>query len=133
MNNPGYILRLPHLNFSVQFSVTYPASSNDRIRAIYSDFGLRKGQEASEQKPQDAEKLYQLLGNYILEGMPCDRVSAIKHKDENKIAWETERCVHRSHWEKGGLEPQVYYAFGTAFTKEFLRPQTRLLNMISSL
>lgn len=105
----------------VKMLFDYDESSKDRIYNIYSSFGLQKGKEAFEENPRDAEKLYQLLGNYILEGMPCDRVSAITHKSANKLAWKTERCVHRSNWEKGGLNPEVYYAFRTAFTKVFIK------------
>lgn len=99
---------------------SYPDIMVDIIK-IYEQFGDLKGQEVQGQKPQDAETLFQLLNNYLLEGMPCDRVNEVTFKTANKLAWHTERCVHKAHWVEGGTDIEEYYTLRAAFTKRFIK------------
>jgi len=91
------------------------------VRKVYSNFGKQLGAEAASEKPQDADKLFQLLNNYILEGMPCDRVNVVTDKSESNLDWRTERCVHADNWVKGGTDVEVYYQLRASFTEEFIK------------
>lgn len=74
-----------------------------------------------EQKISSAEALYKVIFDYLLEGMPCDRINVVLEADESHVIWETTRCIHESYW--GEVEGDVasYYALRAAWLKGFLR------------
>jgi hypothetical protein len=67
-----------------------------------------------------AEDLFNILNNYIIEGMPCDRVNAIITSTESKVQWETERCLHKGYWETVGGDINIFYKLREAWVKSFI-------------
>ncbi len=108
-------------SFLVKKLINNDNDAFDNIRKVYYNFGSQMGEQASETNPLDAESLFQVLNNYILEGMPCDRVNAITSKSVDLLEWQTERCVHRSNWENGGSAVETYYGFRASFTEAFIK------------
>ncbi len=47
------------------------------------------------------EDVYMTLNNYILSGMPCDRVNSVVEKSEDYIIYEKRGCIHKSNYELG--------------------------------
>lgn len=108
-------------SFLIRKLLSEDTEALDRIKKVYGNFGEQKGKEISSEKPEDADSLFQVLNNYLLEGMPCDRVNVVTEKELDKLAWRTERCVHAGNWEKGGTDVEVYYELRASFTKEFIK------------
>ncbi|NLK96076.1 MAG: hypothetical protein GX275_12980 [Clostridiales bacterium] len=46
------------------------------------------------------DDFYNLIFDYMLEGMPCDRINEILNKDENCITWKLKRNIHKDYWDK---------------------------------
>ncbi|NFN88050.1 hypothetical protein FDF31_15605 [Clostridium sporogenes] len=71
-------------------------------------------------KPICAENMYNALNDYILEGMPCDRVNVILDSDENEITWKANKCLHNSHWEAVGGKVENFYDLREAWISAFV-------------
>lgn len=91
----------------------------EQIALIYQEAGKRAQREMDvhAKEPQEA---FRLLGDVLLEGMPCDRVNAVQEQTEDHITWITSTCVHQHNWEEAGVEVSNYYLFREAFTRGFI-------------
>ena len=72
-------------------------------------------------KVDEPSEIYKLLGDALLEGMPCDRVNRVAEQNQEKISWLTVTCVHKLNWEQAGVAIENYYSFREAFTRGFVR------------
>jgi hypothetical protein len=72
---------------------------------------------ASEGNPQD---YFTLVFDYMLEGMPCDRVNEIVENNSEKITWKTTRCLHRDYWNEVGGDVVNYYYLRNSWINGFL-------------
>jgi len=73
--------------------------------------------EVNEGSPQD---LFNLIFDYMLEGMPCDRVNEIIENSEAKIQWKTTRDIHKHYWDAVQGEIDNFYSFRDAWINGFL-------------
>lgn len=92
----------------------------DEISAVYARFGKEHGQAVPEAQASTPEEIFKNLDNFLLEGMPCDRVNAVTENTPEKLAWEKDRCVHAESWNAGGTAVDHYYGFREAFSKAFV-------------
>lgn len=53
--------------------------------------------QIKEGSPQD---FFNLIFDYMLEGMPCDRVNEVTQNNETEIAWKTTSDLHKDYWDK---------------------------------
>ncbi|WP_251859594.1 hypothetical protein [Clostridium sp. Marseille-Q2269] len=73
-----------------------------------------------ENSPISAEDMYNALNDYILEGMPCDRVNVILNCNENEILWRATKCLHSSHWESVGGDVKNFYSLREQWIESFI-------------
>jgi len=92
----------------------------DQVAEIYADFGKKHGSEAMGEGAQTPEQIFKNLDNFLLEGMPCDRVNAVTSNTPDQLEWQKDRCVHAPFWNEGGTDVTHYYAFRQAFSKAFV-------------
>ena len=50
----------------------------------------------NEGSPQD---FFNLVFDYMLEGMPCDRVNEITENSDTEIIWRTAVDLHKNYWD----------------------------------
>ncbi|KEJ01006.1 hypothetical protein N494_08525 [Clostridium botulinum A2B7 92] len=70
--------------------------------------------------PIYAEDMYNALNDYILEGMPCDRINVILESNENEILWKANKCLHTPHWETVGGEVENFYSLREGWISTFI-------------
>ncbi|KEI75801.1 hypothetical protein CF095_14720 [Clostridium botulinum] len=70
--------------------------------------------------PIYAEDMYNALNDYILEGMPCDRINVILESNENEILWKANKCLHTPHWETVGGEVENFYSLREGWISAFI-------------
>lgn len=88
---------------------------------LYSEQGGNCGKEAAQQyEVNNAPQIYKALNNYILEGMPCDRVNVITEDSEDKTEWRNEMCLHRGYWESVQGSVSLFYELRDAWIKSFV-------------
>ncbi|MBN2897534.1 MAG: hypothetical protein JXO44_02070 [Clostridia bacterium] len=92
----------------------------DLTESIYENFGHDAAQNAAIQNSNDLNDIFNKLNNYLLEGMPCDRVNKVVNNSESELSWEITRCVHTDNWSTVGVPVERYYAFRAAFIKGFV-------------
>lgn len=87
-----------------------------KVGAIY---GKRASEEASEES-MTAEKVYKILNDYILDGMPCDNVRQVVEKGEDLLQYVQVQCLHKPYWKEVGLDEEVMYRLRAAWVESFV-------------
>lgn len=91
----------------------------EEIADIFYESGvsIMKGLDINEGSPQD---FFKLIFDYMLEGMPCDRVNEITENSENIITWKTTRDLHKDYWDEALGDINNYYYFRDSWIHGFL-------------
>lgn len=66
------------------------------------------------------EDIFNALNDYILEGMPCDRVNEIVSSNDNEFVWQTSICLHTPYWQKVHGNVSNFYELREAWVKAFV-------------
>lgn len=93
-----------------------------KLDNIFISQGMKAGEEASrsEKTLNTAVEIYNSSNDYILDGMPCDRVDEIIDSNDLKIHWRKRICVHREIWERAGVNVRVFYELRDLWMKAFV-------------
>jgi hypothetical protein len=76
----------------------------------------KQGQQTAEAAPiENAAEAFKLLGDSLLDGMPCDRANSVLEESGNEVVWTRNVCVHQDYWEEAGGDITVYYNLREAF------------------
>ena len=80
------------------------------MRKVYENQGVNSANEAKESLENiNAETIFNSMNDYILDGMPCDRVNEVIDSSEESIMWKRRVCVHKNIWENEGILVDVFY------------------------
>ena len=80
------------------------------MRKVYENQGVNAANEAKENLENiNAETIFNSMNDYILDGMPCDRVNEVIDSSEESIMWKRRVCVHKDIWENEGISVDVFY------------------------
>ena len=66
------------------------------------------------------EAIYNAMNDFILEGMPCDRVNEILKSEEDEFVWQTTVCLHRPFWQKIEGDVENFYNLREAWIQAFV-------------
>ncbi|NMA82449.1 MAG: hypothetical protein GX962_01140, partial [Epulopiscium sp.] len=66
------------------------------------------------------EAAYNALNDFLLEGMPCDRVNEIVNQDNEECQWETTICLHTPYWEQVGGDVKNFYDLREVWISSFV-------------
>lgn len=105
--------------------ITAILKENEEYKKDLIDIFTKQGKKCAleyreRNKPICVEDMYNALNDYILEGMPCDRVNVILESDENQIIWKTNKCLHSSYWEFVGGKVENFYNLRGAWIFAFV-------------
>lgn len=70
----------------------------------------RFGQSHAVPQGTDAAGAFQLFGDTLLDGMPCDHVNQVVEREEDHVVWRQTQCLHHEFWEQVGGDVAVYDA-----------------------
>lgn len=73
--------------------------------------------EGNISRPEDA---YTALNEFILEGMPCDRVDAVISNTSDEYVWHTTQCLHKTYWDTERGDVQNFHDLREAWIKAFI-------------
>ncbi|PKM94011.1 MAG: hypothetical protein CVU84_11110 [Firmicutes bacterium HGW-Firmicutes-1] len=99
--------------------LTWNPKYKSELIEIFKDQGQVAAKEYA-QGADTADTIYQALNEYILEGMPCDRVNEIVDSSEEQFTWVTTTCLHNQHWEKVNGDVNNFYTFREAWIEAFV-------------
>ena len=60
------------------------------------------------------------MNDYILDGMPCDRVNEVILNEDNKITWQTRIDVHKDIWDELGCDVNYFYNLRNTWIESFV-------------
>ncbi len=66
------------------------------------------------------EDIFNALNDYILEGMPCDRVNEIVSSSDNEFVWKSAICLHTPYWKKVEGNVNNFYELREVWVKAFV-------------
>lgn len=91
------------------------------MKKIYIEQGISAAKEAKG-KLNDitAESIFNSMNDYILDGMPCDRVNEIISSNEESIQWKRRVCVHKEIWENESISVDVFYNLRNEWINAFV-------------
>lgn len=97
-------------------------NSLTEIEKVYIDQGVKAGKEAINKNIDlsDASKIYSKINDYILDGMPCDRVDEIIISTEERVEWKKRLCVHKDIWNNVGVDVSLFYELRSLWIKSFV-------------
>jgi hypothetical protein len=90
-----------------RLGVQAPELESD-LKPLFHKHGVTAGShfEGNRQTP---ESLFNGLNDFILDGMPCDRVNQIISSEPDRFTWAMTQCVHKSVWDAVGGDVQRFY------------------------
>lgn len=93
-----------------------------KMEKIYVDQGIKAAKEVKEKGGilKSAEDIFNSVNDYILDGMPCDRVNVVATSDEDVVEWTRRICVHKEIWEKEQGDVDYFYKLRNLWIKAFV-------------
>ena len=95
----------------------------DGIVKLFEDQGAQAAKE-SELEITVPEDAFKVLNDFILEGMPCDRVNEVLVSDADKYSWRTTACLHKSYWDQVEGDITIFYTLRDTWVKAFIEALT---------
>ncbi|WP_281699948.1 hypothetical protein [Cetobacterium somerae] len=93
-----------------------------KLEKIFQEQGVLAAREAKiEIDYISATDIYNSINNYILDGMPCDRVNVVSVSEENLVSWKRRICVHEEIWSKEGVDVRFFYNLRNIWIKNFVK------------
>ncbi|AKN33610.1 hypothetical protein Ccar_23430 [Clostridium carboxidivorans P7] len=94
---------------------------NDLI-SIFEKQGNKLGIEYSEKSiPNSPQEIYNIINDFILEGMPCDRVTEELESDSTVYIWRTNLCLHSKYWDSVHGDVNNFYILRDAWITSFIK------------
>lgn len=89
------------------------------LTGIYKNQGKAAAEDYQEETSAP-EDVFNALNDYILEGMPCDRVNEIVSSDDNEFLWKSTICLHAPYWKKVEGDVNIFYELRETWVKAFV-------------
>ena len=89
---------------------------------IYTNQGIKAAQEVKEKgiECETAVDIFNSINDYILDGMPCDRVNEVVTSEESIVEWNRRICVHEDIWNKEQGNVDYFYKLRSLWIKAFV-------------
>lgn len=65
-------------------------------------------------------EVYKVLNDYLLEGMPCDRVMELVEDSPEKCSWTMRTCLHSQYWNKVNGDISTFYQLRDIWLSAFI-------------
>ncbi len=89
------------------------------LENIYKLNGI-KANEAYQGSLNTPSEIFKGIYDYLLEGMPCDRVNQPTASDDDSISWVKRICLHEVFWSSVGGDVAVYNHLRTIWLGGFV-------------
>ena len=89
---------------------------------IYTQQGIKAAKEVKDNgiEVSTAVDIFNSINDYILDGMPCDRVNEVVTSEENIVEWNRRICVHEQIWNKEQGDVDYFYKLRSLWIKAFV-------------
>lgn len=91
------------------------------MKNIYIEQGINAAKEAKVKLSNiTAEDIFNSMNDYILDGMPCDRVNEVITSNAEIVEWKRRVCVHKEVWENEGVLVDIFYNLRNEWINKFV-------------
>jgi hypothetical protein len=106
----------------VAIILNYNKELYSKIENIYTIQGINAAKELKDKgiEINEPQEVFNAINDYILDGMPCDRVNEVIKEDENSIEWIRRICVHSDIWEKENCNVDIFYNLRKSWIEAFV-------------
>lgn len=105
----------------ITYMLNYNKELKDNLMDLYKAEGEKEGENYRKKvSPSTPEEIYNILNDFILDGMPCDRVNQVIDSNENQFSWHVVRCLHKIYWDEVEGDVRVFYALRDEWIKGFM-------------
>ena len=96
--------------------------SKEALEKLYIAQGVLAANEVTESGTdlKTAPEIYNSINDYILDGMPCDRVNEVLSSSDTEVIWTRTICVHKDIWEREGVNVDLFYELRSLWIKSFV-------------
>lgn len=93
-----------------------------KIYEVYKSQGVKAADEVKAEKGEinDAGEIYNCINDYILDGMPCDRVNEVVSSDSDSITWKRTVDVHEQLFHSESVDVRSFYNMRDEWIKAFV-------------
>jgi len=93
-----------------------------KLENIYKEQGVVAAKEVLKEgkSVSSPKEIFDAMNDYILDGMPCDRVNEVISNEENKITWQARIDVHKDIWDEVGYDVNYFYNLRNAWIETFV-------------
>lgn len=92
------------------------------LKKIYTEQGVNAAKEAKVKSSNaTAEDIFNSMNDYILDGMPCDRVNEVITSNDEIVEWKRRICVHKGIWEDEGVPVETFYDLRNQWISAFVK------------
>ncbi|EGT3616259.1 hypothetical protein FHH43_08445 [Clostridium perfringens] len=96
-------------------------SVKEDLTKLYEKHGKLNAEECKAQLDKEsASEIYTALNDYILDGMPCDRINEIIENTDNKIIWSMSRDLHKRFWDEVDGNVEEFHDLRNSWIKAFV-------------
>lgn len=114
--------RVSQAEYKLAYSITTLLKNEPNIASEIEKVFFEKGKESSTMIGQgNAIDAYKVIGDSLLDGMPCDHANSVIENSEDKVIWRRNICVHQDYWDEVGGDINNYYKFREAFIRGALQ------------
>lgn len=93
-----------------------------KLEELYTTQGVKAAKEVKEKgiELENAVDIFNSVNDYILDGMPCDRVNEVTKSEEDIVEWVRRLCVHKDIWNKEQGDVDYFYQLRSLWIKAFV-------------
>lgn len=93
-----------------------------KMESIYTKQGIKAAKEVKDKgiEIDTAVDIFNSINDYILDGMPCDRVNEVVTSEKNIVEWNRRICVHEQIWNKEQGDVDYFYKLRSLWIKAFV-------------
>lgn len=96
-------------------------NSFEKLELIFKGKGINDGKIILSTKDiKNAKDIYIAMNDFILDGMPCDKVNSILILEDDLIQWKRAFCSHENIWSKENIDVDVFYNFRKLWVESFV-------------
>lgn len=94
--------------------------SDDDIKNIFIENAKKCAEIENVEKDIKPEELYNKIYNYLLAGMPCDRVNEVVQSDDDIIKWNVTTDIHKKYWDNVSGDVERFNNYINSWVNTFI-------------
>lgn len=93
----------------ITYVVDRSPAGYSQLQSLYSAFGLSLAESYGLSGTVTPEMAFKRIHDFLLEGMPCDRVHQVVDQSDVHIQWDATQCLHKPYFDKVNGDVSHYY------------------------